>query len=596
MTDLSVAAATVDPITRAVIGGALTSIAVDMGYRLTRMSYSSIIRESEDFGCAICDHERRQLCESTQSTPLQCGPLPGYLRGIDRRFAEVGDAWRPGDVVIHNHPYYGASHQPDVGIVVPIFLGEELVGFSATTAHHLDLGALTPGTCGIVDATDAYAEGLLLNAIKIEEEGRPVRSAWRIVADNTRLPKLVVGDLEAQVAAAKLGAARTLELIDRYGLDTFRAAAEQMMDHSESILRRRIEELPDGRYEAEGTLDGFLDHPDPAYRELPIRVAITIEGSDLHVDLAGTAPQVDLPINMPFVGTVDIAVSLTVRAILLDSTRHPPVASNAGLFRPITISAPEGTIANPTFPAPTIARFCPGNALADTVMRALAQVLPDAVSAGVGNLKVVSYSGRRGGDSWVYMDIVEGSYGGRPGKDGLDAVDTLYANTRNNPIEDIESHYPLRVRRYELAEGRGGPGRWRGGLGSIRELEFLDDGGFSLEGDGNAVSPPGLFGGRPGAPGSVTLNPDGEDPQALPSMIAYRRMAPGDVVRMVAPSGGGYGDPLHRDPELVRTDVVRGLISPEAARDDYGVVLGPAPAFAVDDEATRRRRREGAAA
>ena len=193
----------VDPITTAVIGGALTSIAVDMGYRLTRMSYSSIIRESEDFGCAICDHERRQLCESTQSTPLQSGPLPGYLAGIDRRFAEVGDEWRPGDVVIHNHPYYGASHQPDVAIVIPIFLGDELVGFSATTAHHLDLGALTPGTCGIVDATDAWAEGLLLNAVKVEEEGRPVRSAWRILADNTRLPKLVVGDLEAQVAAAR---------------------------------------------------------------------------------------------------------------------------------------------------------------------------------------------------------------------------------------------------------------------------------------------------------------------------------------------------------------------------------------------------------
>ena len=455
----------VDPITTAVIGGALTSIAVDMGYRLTRMSYSSIIRESEDFGCAICDHERRQLCESTQSTPLQSGPLPGYLAGIDRRFAEVGDEWRPGDVVIHNHPYYGASHQPDVAIVIPIFLGDELVGFSATTAHHLDLGALTPGTCGIVDATDAWAEGLLLNAVKVEEEGRPVRSAWRILADNTRLPKLVVGDLEAQVAAARLGVDRMLELVGRFGLETVRAASEQLMDLSEQALRREIEALPDGTYRASGTLDGFLGHPDPAYHDLPIEVAVTVSGSDLHVDLEGTAPQVDLPINMPLVGTVDIAILLTLRAILLDSTRHEPVASNAGLFRPVTISVPEGTIANPAFPAPTIARFCPGNVVADTVMRALAQVRPDAVSAGVGNLKVAAYSGQHAGGAWVYMDIVEGSYGGRPDRDGLDAVDTLYANTRNNPIEDIESHYPLRVRRYELAEGGGGPGRTRGGLG-----------------------------------------------------------------------------------------------------------------------------------
>ena len=191
----------VDQITQAVIGGGLTSIAVEMGHRLARMSYSSIIRESEDFGCAICDHEGRQLCESTQSTPLQSGPIPGYLRGIARRFAEVGDRWEPGDVVVHNHPYYGASHQPDVAFVVPIFLGEELVGFSVTAAHHLDLGALHPGSCGIVDAQDTFAEGLLLNAVKVEEAGRRNASAWRIIGDNTRLPRLVVGDMEAQVAA-----------------------------------------------------------------------------------------------------------------------------------------------------------------------------------------------------------------------------------------------------------------------------------------------------------------------------------------------------------------------------------------------------------
>jgi N-methylhydantoinase B len=549
----------VDPVTAAVIGGALTSIAVEMGYRLARMSYSSIIRESEDFGCAICDDQGRQLCESTQSTPLQSGPIPGYLRGIARRFAEVGDEWRPGDVVVHNHPYYGASHQPDIGFVVPIFLEDRLIGFSVTTAHHLDLGALTPGSCGIVDASDAFAEGLLLNAVKVEEEGRRVSSAWRIIADNTRLPQLVVGDMEAQVTAAKLGAARMLELVERYGLETVQAASEQLMDQSERAMRAQIEKLPDGRYEAEGFMDGFLDNPDPAYRNLRVKVAITVAGSDLHVDLAGTADQVDLPINMPFEGTVDIAITLTLRAILLDSTRHDAVASNQGLFRPITIEAPLGSLANPRFPAPTIARFCPGNLIADTVMRALAPVLPDAVAAGVGNLKVVAYSGAADGGSWVYMDIVEGSYGGRSGKDGLDAVDTLYANTRNNPIEDIESHYPLRVRRYELVDGGAGAGRWRGGLGSVRDIEFLDDGGFSLEGDGNLVPPPGLFGGLPGTPGSVTLNPDTPEAVSLPSKIPYRRSHRGDVLRLVGPCGGGYGDPAERDPAAIARDERDGV-------------------------------------
>jgi len=550
----------VDPVTAAVIGGALTSIAVEMGYRLARMSYSSIIRESEDFGCALCDADMRQLCESTQSTPLQSGPIPGYLRGIARRFEEVGDAWRPGDVVVHNHPFYGASHQPDVGFVVPVFVGERLIGFSVTTAHHLDLGALTPGSCGIVDAQDAFAEGLLLNAVKVEEGGRRVDSAWRIIADNTRLPQLVVGDMEAQVAAAKLGAARMLELVERYGLDTVQAASEQLMDLSERALRAEIERLPDGRYEAEGRMDGFLDHPDPAYRDLPVKVAITVSGSDLHVDLTGTAEQVDLPINMPLEGTVDIAICLTLRAILLDSTRHDHVASNQGLFRPIAIEAPLGTIANPRFPAPTIARFCAGNVIADTIMRALAPVLPEAVAAGVGNLKVVAYSGAaEHGGSWVYMDIMEGSYGGRHGKDGLDAVDTLYANTRNNPIEDIESHYPLRVRRYELVDGGAGAGRWRGGLGSVRDIEFLADGGFSLEGDGNLVAPPGLFGGGPGTPGAVVMNPGTADEQSLPSKMPYRKARRGDVLRLVGPCGGGYGDPAERDPEAVARDERDGI-------------------------------------
>ncbi|HEX6024971.1 MAG TPA: hydantoinase B/oxoprolinase family protein, partial [Solirubrobacter sp.] len=348
----------IDPITAAVIGGSLRSIADEMGYRLARMSYSSIIRESEDFGCALCDHEGRQLCEATQSTPLQSGPIGGYLAGINRRFAEVGDEWHEGDVVVHNHPYYGASHQPDVGFVAPVFVDGELVGYSVTTAHHLDLGALTPGSCGIVDAGDAYAEGLLLNAVKVEQAGVRNESAWRIIADNSRIPHLVVGDMNAQVAAAKLGAARYAALIREYGLATVRAAAEHQMDHSERLLRHEIEKLPDGTYEAEGFLDGFLDHPDERYKNLRIKVAVTISGSDLHVDLAGTAEQVDLPINMPFHGTTDIAVYVTLRSLLLDTARHDPVATNAGLFRPITISAPEGTLANPRFPAPTIARFC----------------------------------------------------------------------------------------------------------------------------------------------------------------------------------------------------------------------------------------------
>jgi N-methylhydantoinase B len=561
----------VDPVTAAVIAGALDSIAVEMGHKLARMSFSSIIRESEDFGCVICDSEARQLCESAQSTPLQSGPIPGYIRGVNRRFAELGVEWKPGDVVIHNHSYYGASHQPDVAFCVPIFHGGELVGFSATTAHHLDLGALTPGTCGIVDATDAYAEGLQFAAIKVEEEGRRNEWVWQLIRDNVRAADVVVGDMGAQVAAAKAGAARFLELIDRYGLQTVRDASEDLMDYSDRMLRREIERLPDGTYSAEGRLDGFVDDPDPGHKNLLIAVAVTIEGSEVTVDLTGTSPQIEKPINMPFEGTVDIAVWMTLRSILLDSATHDPVPTNSGLFRAISITAPEGCLANPRFPAPTIARFCGGNLVADTLMRALAPIVPDRVSAGVGNLKVIAYSGLRDGRHWVHMDIHEASYGGRRGKDGLDAVDTLYANTRNNPIEDVESHLPLRVTQYELLEDGGGAGRWRGGLGSVREVEFLDAAGYSLEGDGSVWAPPGLFGGSAGAPGAVWLNRGRPDELELPSKFPYRRAAAGDRLCLISPCGGGYGDPVERDRDAVARDVSEGYVTPESARELYGL-------------------------
>ena len=246
------------------------------------------------------------------------------------------------------------------------------------------------------------------------------------------------------------------------------------------------------------------------------------------VDLTGTAPQVpDRPINMPLEGTVDVAIWLTLRSILLDSAVCGHIPQNSGLTRPITIVAPKGTLANPIFPAPTIARFCPGNQLADTVMKALAPVVPTQVSAGIGNLRVVAFSGLRGEQHWVHMEIFEGSYGGRHGADGMDAVDTLYANTRNNPIEDIESHLPLRVERYELREDACAAGQWRGGLGAVREFTYLEDGGASVEGEGHKFEPWGFAGGQAGFPAELVVRrADGERPRACRPRCRTRGPAP----------------------------------------------------------------------
>ena len=265
----------IDPVTASVIQGALENIAVGMGYKLMRMSYSSIIRESEDFGAGLVDARGRGLAESTQSTPLQSGPIPGYVRGMLKTLKDRGDTIRPGDVIMHNDAYGGASHGPDVGFIVPVFDDDNLIGYSVTTAHHLDIGALSPGSCGIVDAIDAYAEGLQFKAIKVYDEGRKVDAVWHMLRDNIRASDLVVGDMEAQVAASQIGAQRFLALVQRYGADTLERACDQVMDHAERLMRSAIAKVPDGTYQATTYIDGFLDSNETNKKDLPIVATIT---------------------------------------------------------------------------------------------------------------------------------------------------------------------------------------------------------------------------------------------------------------------------------------------------------------------------------
>src|ERR1700732_2246943 len=255
--------AAIDSITASVVQGALENIAVEMGYKLMRMSYSSIIRESEDFGAALVDADGRGLAESAQSTPLQSGPIPGYIRGILKTLRARGDVVRPGDVIMHNDAYGGASHGPDVAFAVPVFHEGRVVAFAATTAHHLDIGALSPGSCGIVDAIDAYAEGLQFKAIKVCDRGIRNDAVWQLLRDNIRVSDLVVGDMQAQIPASRIGAERLAALIERYGYPRFAAACEAVMDYAERLMRPAIAALPDGGYTAATTIDGFVDSADP---------------------------------------------------------------------------------------------------------------------------------------------------------------------------------------------------------------------------------------------------------------------------------------------------------------------------------------------
>jgi N-methylhydantoinase B len=579
----------IDPITASVIQGALENIAIEMGYKLMRMSYSSIIRESEDFGAALIDLQNRQLAEAKQSTPLQSGPIPGYIRGLRRLLSERGETIEPGDVFMHNDPYSGATHGPDVAFVVPAFHRGKLTGFAVTTAHHLDIGAHTPGSGGIVDAIDCYAEGLRFQAIKVYEGGKRNQQVWNMLRTNIRLPDLVLGDMDAQIAAARIGAQRYIDLIELHGLSTIVAASEEMFDSSERRMRSAIRALPDGDYSATAMIDGYLDDPNPARRDLPIKVTIRKRGDEMTVDLTGTAQQVsDRPINMPLEGTVDCAIWLAIRSVLLDTAVHGWIPQNSGLVRPIKIFAPPGTLANPIFPAPVIARFCTGIELSNAVVQALAQVVPRQVCGGCGNGGGLILTGQQGNNFWVQVELFSGSYGGRYGSDGMDSVDVLYANTRNNPIEDIESHVPLRIERYELRENAAAPGQWRGGVGSIREVTFLADGAISVESEGHKYPPKGLFGGSDGTPSQLIWTKANGEVVHLPSKLPYHPFGNGDRITAIRACGGAYGNPLERDPIDVFDDVVDEYITREKAFADYGVTI--TDSFEVDAQATRRER------
>lgn len=562
-----------DVVTAQVIQGRLDNIAFEMSRKLIRMGFSILIKESEDIGCAIVDREGGQLCEA-DTTPLQMGPIPWYVRGILTILEETGDQAHPGDVFIHNDPYLGASHSPDIGFVVPIFHEGELVAWSGTTAHHLDIGCAKPGT-SVIDAVDEWAGGLRLRGLKIRDRGEDNAQLWRMITDNVRVPDLVRGDMEAQIAGCELGSRRLLELMDEMGRDRIFEAQRWAEDYAERMLRAEIATLPDGEYFAEGFSDGFSEDLDPGKRDLRFAVTLRISGEDLEIDLTGTSPQLqDRPLNMPLQGTVMCSILTVVRSVLLDSENHEPVPQNRGILRPLNVIAPRGSLANPIFPAPTLARAMSGQVLADTLVHAFAQVVPERCCAGTGAFSVFSYSGVREGAYWVHMDIHEGSYGARWGKDGMDAVDTLYTNTRCAPIEEIESEYPLRCRRWELNDLPVGHGRFRGGKGGLRDFEYLTDGYFSSEADGQRHPPWGIDGGGDGTPAEMwTTVDDGSDRERLSSKQPGRPARRGQVFRAVAPNGGGVGPPIEREPASVLDDVLDGIVTAEDAELVYGVAI-----------------------
>ncbi|MEX0343919.1 MAG: hydantoinase B/oxoprolinase family protein [Rhizobiaceae bacterium] len=573
-----------DLVTLRVLGGAFNSIAREMAEVLYRMSNSSIIRESEDLGCGIFDATGRELCES-ETSPMHIGSIPFYIRGVLKKLEGDIDE---GDIIIHNHPYFGASHTPDLAVIQPIFVDGNLVGFTGATAHLIDVGAAVPGLN--TDLIDIFGEGTLYNGIKLFRKGKRNEDVWSILADSVRTPDMNAGDIEAMIAATRRGRDRFLELASRYGLDVVLSAANHWMDYSEQRLREAIRQIPDGDYQAESWLDN-----DGRNFEVPLKVKVTVmvRGDEVTIDLTGSADETSTAFNVPFDGSLKVACYYAVRTLLLDQALLEEfVPQNDGMFRPVKVEAPLGSIFNPRYPRACFARMAQCQRLIDCIIRALAPVIPERVTAGnAASVTSASYSGfdEAKGQYWVCVEVNEGSYGARATKDGLDTVDNLMANTRNVPCEELEMHYPLRVERYEMRSDSPGAGMWRGGVGHVREVRFLVDGFFSCNGDRFIEAPAGIFGGADGRPGSLTCNPDTDTAEAWPSKVSGYAVKAGALIQVMSPNSAGYGDPLKRAPQHVVEDWLDDIVSIEEAEQHYGIAIDPQTG-AIDEERTAKLR------
>jgi N-methylhydantoinase B len=555
----------------------LESTVEEMGLTLQRTAYSTNIKIRRDHTCALFDRELRHIAQP-DIAPQHIGSLVSVVpRNMRDRLQEM----EPGDGFLVNDPYKGAVHLPDVMLISPVFHDEELVGFAANSAHHVDIGGSTPG--GIpTDSTELYAEGIIMPLTKAVENWEYDEEVLDLVRRNVRGAKMRLGDYRAQLGANRIGEQRYGDLIDEYGADTIGEYLDELLDYTERRVRTAIEDLPDGTYEAEDYMDGdgVVDEP------ILLRLSIEVDGDEITVDFTGTAEQNEGPLNctpaMIFSGTMSVVMALI----------GEDLPKNDGFYRPFEFVTPVGTMVNPRPEAPVASGWEIPMRAGELVTRAMADALPDeTIAASKGIVCNIAYGGDdpRDDSDYVYYETVAGGYGARAGKDGMEAVQTHFQNTANSPIEELEREVPLYVRRYELIEDSAGAGRTRGGLGVRRDMQFYDHSTrFSILSDRAKSDPWGLFGGKAGRRAHYVMDPDTEDERTVSSKSTTKLQVDG-VASIQTPGGGGYGDPLERPPGRVLADVRDEKVSVEAARQEYGVVVDDGD---LDETATRERREE----
>jgi len=563
-----------DPITLEILWRRLVSIVDEADASVARTAFSSLLRDAHDYTCMFTDSRGQELVQGTFCTPGQAGAMALGVKTLINSMAL--DAYQPGDVFIVNDPWLLAGHLNDVCVMTPIFYRQRPVAFTACVFHHSDIGGRVAS-----DNRQVYEEGLFIPPLKLYEAGVLNESVLELIRWNVRTPEEVTGDIRSQVAANHVCARKVIEMLEDEGLDTLDDLADEIIDRTEKSMRAAISKIPNGIYPYEGIIEGAGKRED-----ITIKVAVEVKDSDIHIDFGGTSSQVD------WGGNVVYNFTYAYVFMAVKSAFDPDIPINEGAIRPVKMTAPEGSVVNCKFPAAVAARMQIGHFMTEMVFKALAAATPHNIIAESGGTPAqtnIFYGKRHNAAPWLTMIIRGGGLGAGSRMDGHHCA-IFPANGANTPVEIFESDTPLIVEERSLVCDSGGPGKMRGGLGRKMTIRVPDD-DYAPQGQtsiavqaGRYKYPPrGLFGAGPGSGARFLINEQAGDPSGLTLCL------PGDVIQFDSAGGGGYGDPLQRDPQAVAADVVNGYVSIEKAREDYGVVMDPAT-LRVDPVETEKVR------
>jgi len=564
-----------DPITLEILWRRLISVVDEADTTVARTAFSSLLRDAHDYTCMFTDRKGRELAQGSFATPGQSGAMALGIKNLVTKLP--AGSYKPGDVFITNDPWALAGHLNDVCVMSPIFYKGKIVAFTACVFHHSDIGGRVSS-----DNHEVFEEGLFIPLVKLYDAGVLNDSVLDMIRWNVRTPDEVIGDIRSQIAANHVCAEKICQMLQDNEMDNLDDLADEVIGRTEKSMRESIEKMPDGIYRAEGIVEQMEGRAD-----IVIKAAIEVKGSDIIVDLDGSSPQVDWGGNVVYNFTYAY-VHMAVKSMF-----DPYIPNNDGCARPITLKIPEGTVVNCKFPAAVAARMQIGHFMTEIIYRALAKAVPNQVIAASGGTPAtmnVFYGRRKDGKPWHSVIIRGGGMGASASTDGH-YVSIFPANGANTPVEIFESDTPLIVEKRELLTDSGGPGKTKGGLGRRVVFRIPDDEyapmppvNLGIQSGRYRYSPEGLFGGKHGAKARFLVSGQPGNPFGL------SRMKPGDVIIMDAAGGGGFGDPLDRDPEMVQEDVTQGYVSLEKAREDYGVVIDPAT-MQADLAATEELRR-----